>query len=56
MQTSILLRGLNQILLERTLELLLLGRRLEGTVAELRRGVDPFELHLLQRLSRGVGE
>lgn len=56
MQTSILLRGLGQILLESTLELLLLGRRLESTVTELRRGVDPFQLHLLESLSRGVRE
>lgn len=44
-------RALYQILLERTQELPLLRGRLEGTVTELGRRVDPLELHLLQRFS-----
>lgn len=55
-ETQSSLRALDEILLERTLELLLLGRRLESTVTELRRGVDPFQLHLLQRLAGSVSE
>lgn len=50
------LRALDEVLLERALELLLLGRSLESTVTELGRGVDPFQFNLLQRLSRGVSE
>lgn len=46
----------SQILLEGTLELLLLGRGLESTVSELGRGVDPLEADLLESLSGGVGE
>lgn len=56
MQTLVRLCGLDQILLERTLELLLLGRGLESTVTELGGGIDPFQLHLLESLSRGVRE
>ena len=48
--------GGGEVLLERTLVLLLLRRRLEGTVTELGRGVDPLELDLLQGLPRGVRE
>jgi hypothetical protein len=46
----------SQILLEGTLELLLLGRGLESTVSELGRSVDPLEADLLESLSGGVGE
>jgi len=42
------------ILLESTQELVLLGGSLVGTVAELGGGIDPFEVYLLQSLSRGV--
>lgn len=45
-----------QVLLEGTHELLLLGRGLEGTVAELGRSIDPLELDLFEGLARGVGE
>ena len=45
-----------QVLLEGTHELLLLGRGLEGTVAELGRGIDPLELDLFEGLARSVGE
>lgn len=44
------------ILLEETLVLLLLGGSLESTVSKLGRGVDPFELDLLESLPGGVGE
>lgn len=40
-----------EILLESTLELLLLRRGLESTVTELGGGVDPLEADLLQSLS-----
>ncbi|KAK1703926.1 hypothetical protein BDP67DRAFT_220968 [Colletotrichum lupini] len=46
----------SKVLLEGTLVLLLLRRRLEGTVSELGRGIDPLEVDLLEGLSRGVGE
>src|SRR5690606_20820124 len=49
------LRG-GQVLLERTLVLLLLRHGLEGTVSKLGRGIDPLEVDLLQSLPRGVGE
>ena len=48
--------GGGEVLLERTLEGLLLRRRLEGTVTELGRGVDPFQLDLLESLPRSVRE
>jgi hypothetical protein len=44
------------VLLERTQEVVLLLRSLVCTVTELRRGVDPLQLNLLQGLSRGVNE
>ncbi len=44
------------VLLERTQEVVLLLWGLVCTVAELRRGVDPFQVNLLQGLSRGVDE
>ena len=50
------LGGGGEVLLEGTLVLLLLRGRLEGTVSELGRGVDPLELDLLQSLARGVRE
>lgn len=40
-----------EILLESTLELLLLRRGLESTVTELGGGIDPLEADLLQSLS-----
>lgn len=49
------LRG-GEVLLERTLVLLLLRRRLEGAVSELGRCVDPLEVNLLESTARGVGE
>ena len=52
----VLSRALLEILLESALELPLLLGRLERAMAELGRRVDPFELHLLQRLSRRVYE
>jgi len=45
----------DEILLESTHEGALLGRGLEGTVAELGRGVDPLELDLLGRAAVGLG-
>ena len=45
-----------EVLLEGTLELLLLGRGLESTVTKLGRGVDPLEVDLLESAARGVGE
>jgi len=50
------LRAGGEVLLESTLVLLLLRGRLESTVSELGRGVDPLELDLLQSLARGVDE
>lgn len=47
---------LDEVLLERTDDLLLLLHRLIGAVTELAAGVDPFELDLLQCATRGVGE
>ena len=44
------------VLLERTQEVVLLLRCLVCTVTELRRGVDPLQLNLLQCFSRGVNE
>lgn len=55
-ETCSSLRALDEVLLECTLELLLLRRSLEGTVTKLGRCVDPFQLHLLQRLSGSVSE
>jgi len=46
----------SEVLLESALVLLLLRWRLEGTVTELGRRVDPFELHLLESLARRVDE
>lgn len=43
-----------EVLLERTLESLLLGDGLEGTVSELGRGVDPLEADLLEGSAGGV--
>jgi hypothetical protein len=48
--------GGGEVLLERTLELLLLRRGLESTVTELGGGVDPLEANLLEGLARGVSE
>jgi hypothetical protein len=45
-----------EILLERTLVLLLLGRGLESTVTELGSGVDPLEVNLLKSPAGGVRE
>lgn len=45
-----------EVLLEGTLELLLLGRGLESTVTKLGRGVDPLEVDLLESAARGVDE
>jgi hypothetical protein len=50
------LRGGGEVLLEGTLVLLLLRGRLESTVSELGRGVDPLELDLLEGLAGGVSE
>lgn len=50
------LLGGSEVLLESALVLLLLRGRLEGTVTELGRRVDPFELHLLESLARRVDE
>lgn len=50
------LRAGSEILLEGTLVLLLLGRGLESTMTELRGGVDPLELDLLEGLAGGVDE
>lgn len=36
--------------------LLLLGRRLESTVAKLGRSIDPFEADLLEGTARGMSE
>lgn len=47
---------LDEVLLEGTLVLLLLRRRLEGAVSELGRGVDPLELDVLERLPGSVHE
>jgi len=44
------------VLLERTQESVLLCGSLVSTVTELRRGIDPFEVDLLQSLSRCVDE
>jgi hypothetical protein len=46
----------SEILLEGTEELLLLCKSLVSTVSELGRGVDPFEVDLLERSSAGVDE
>jgi hypothetical protein len=54
--TSSLLRRSLEVLLEDTLVLPLLRRCLVSTVTELGRGVDPFELDLLQRPPASVGE
>lgn len=53
--TTLLGSGL-EVLLEDTLVLPLLRRRLVRTVTELRRRVDPLELHLFQRPPAGVNE
>lgn len=45
-----------QILLEGTLILLLLCRGLESTVTKLRRGVNPFEVDLLEGTAGSVCE
>lgn len=45
-----------EILLEGTLVLFFLGRGLESTVTELRGGINPFELDLLEGLAGGVDE
>lgn len=50
------LGGGGEVLLEGTLELLLLGRGLESTVTELGRGIDPLEVDLLKSAARGVDE
>jgi hypothetical protein len=50
------LRRRLEILLEHTLVLPLLCRRLVSTVSELGRSVDPFELDLLQCSPASVGE
>ena len=50
------LRAGDKILLEGTLELLLLLDGLESTVTELGRGINPFELDLLEGLAGGVDE
>ena len=46
----------SQILLERAQELSLLRRGLVGSVTELGRSVDPFEVDLLQRFPAAVRE
>jgi len=46
----------NEILLEGTKELSLLGWSLVCTVSKFGRGVDPLELHLFQSLPAGVYE
>jgi hypothetical protein len=46
----------SKVLLEGTEELLLLCESLVSTVSELGRGVDPFEVDLLERSSAGVDE
>lgn len=46
----------SKVLLEGTEELLLLCECLVGTVSELGRGIDPFEVDLLERSSAGVDE
>jgi hypothetical protein len=51
-----ILRSLSNVLLERTEESVLLCGGLVCTVTELRRGIDPFQLDLLQRLSGCVCE
>lgn len=48
--------GGGEVLLEGTLELLLLRRGLESTVTELGRGIDPLEVDLLGSSAGGVGE
>lgn len=48
--------GGNQVLLEGTNELLLLGRGLVSTVTELGGGIDPFEVDLLECAAGGVDE
>jgi hypothetical protein len=53
--TTLLRRGL-EVLLHHTLVLPLLRRCLVSTVTELRRGIDPLELNLLQRPPAGVDE
>jgi hypothetical protein len=50
------LSGNLEVLLEGTLDLLLLGGGLVSTVTELGRGVDPLELDLLERTAGGVDE
>ena len=50
------LRSVLDILLERTQESVLLRRSLVCTVTELGGGIDPFEVDLLQGLSRCVDE
>lgn len=50
------LSGNLEVLLEGTLDLLLLGRGLVSTVTELGRGVDPLELDLLEGAAGGVDE
>ena len=46
----------DEILLERTDELLLLGGSLVCTVTEFAAGVDPFDLDLFERTAGSVGE
>ena len=46
----------SEVLLEGTEELLLLCESLVCTVSELGRGIDPFEVDLLERSSAGVDE
>jgi hypothetical protein len=46
----------SEVLLEGTEKLLLLCESLVCTVSELGRGVDPFEVDLLERSSAGVDE
>lgn len=46
----------SKVLLESTEELLFLCECLVSTVSELGRGVDPFEINLLERSSAGVNE
>lgn len=46
----------SEVLLEGTDKLLLLCESLVCTVSEFRRGVDPFEVDLLERSSAGVDE
>lgn len=50
------LSGDLEVLLEGTLDGLLLGGGLVGTVTELGRGVDPLELDLLEGAAGGVDE